>query len=74
MLFFFKIKFMEFSEFAGLCQRLQQTKSRLKLISYLCDFFKSLSPSEARISTYLLLGRPFHLTQNLGLISHGQVF
>jgi len=58
---------MEFSEFAGLCQKLQQTKSRLKLISCLCDFLKNLSPSEARISTYLLLGRPFPPNSELRL-------
>jgi len=58
---------MELSEFAGLCQRLQQTKSRLKLISCLCDFLKNLSPSEARISTYLLLGRPFPPNSELRL-------
>ena len=58
---------MEFCEFAGLCQRLQQTKSRLKLITYLCNFLKSLSPSEARVSTYLLLGRPFPPNSELRL-------
>lgn len=58
---------MKFSEFAELCQRLQQTRSRLKLISYLCDFLKNLSPSEARVSTYLLLGRPFPPNSELRL-------
>jgi DNA ligase-1 len=59
----------KFSELADVFLKLEEVSSSLKMIDILADFFKKISPEEAKITAYLLGGKiaPNYLNKEFGL-------
>lgn len=56
---------MKFIEFAKFLEKVEKQNSRNSITQSLADLFKAMTPSEARLSVYMLLGRtaPIYINQ-----------
>jgi DNA ligase-1 len=61
-----------FAEFAGLCEQLAATSSRLRRTQQVADFLRRLSPEAAEIATRWLVGRAFPEAQGRRLALSGR--